>query len=47
MAALSVPFIGRRLGRKSMVDIQCVGFRVEGEPRAEMVEGRGDDEACI
>jgi hypothetical protein len=47
--ALLVPFIGQRMGMKgvgkgmhlvAMVDLQCVSFRVEGEPGAETTEGR-------
>jgi hypothetical protein len=32
---------------KVMVDLQCVGFGVEGEPRTETAEGREGDVACI
>jgi hypothetical protein len=43
---------GQERGREGMrstemVDLQCNGFRVEGELGIEMVEGRGGDEACI
>jgi hypothetical protein len=31
----------------AMVDLQCVGFKVEGEPRAERTEGRGFDGARV
>jgi hypothetical protein len=50
--ALSVPFIGRRVGIKggqegmhlmTMVDLQCADFVVEGEMGAETAEGRGRD----
>jgi hypothetical protein len=31
----------------AMVDLQCVGFKVEGEPGAERMEGRGFDGARV
>jgi hypothetical protein len=31
----------------TMVDLQCVDFRVEGELGAEMTEGKGEDGACV
>jgi hypothetical protein len=31
----------------TMVDLQCAGFRVEGELGAKMAKGRGGDGACI
>jgi hypothetical protein len=30
-----------------MVDLQCINFGVEGEPVAEMMDGRSGDRACI
>jgi hypothetical protein len=36
-----------RMRLTAMVDLQCIGFGVEGELGVETVEGRGGDEACI
>jgi hypothetical protein len=39
----------RREGMRltAMVDLQCISFRVTGEPRAETAEERGGDGVCI
>jgi hypothetical protein len=51
--ALLVPFIGPGGGQErglegmrptAMVDLHCIDFGVEGEPGAEMAEGRGGEE---
>jgi hypothetical protein len=43
-----VPFIGwEGLLLMAMVDLQCISFRVEGEPRDEMPDERGGDVTCV
>jgi hypothetical protein len=52
LSAFYTPESGQERGREgtrrtAMVDLQCVDLGVEEEPVAEMMEGRGGNNACV